>query len=133
MKKLTLDLPTMYGDHHVIEVRRLLLALPGVEAVYASSSFRLVEVEYDPAKVKDQEIQATLETAGYLGDWVVAVEPGEATVRQRSGNGAGYFRHTAVYEQTRQNISFTQESGFVHRPLWPCPGMGAINVKDEEN
>ena len=133
MITLTLELPMMYGDHHVIEVRRLLLALPGVEAVYASSSFRLVEVEYDPAKVKEKEIQATLETAGYLGDLFVAVEPGVATVRQRNGDGAGHFRHTSVYEQTRQNVSFTHETGLVHRPLWPCPGLGAIIVQDEEN
>jgi hypothetical protein len=123
----------MYGDHHVIEVRRLLLSLPGVETVYASSSFRLVEVEFDPAKVTEQDLLATLEAAGYLGDWLVPVEPGEASVRQRDGNGAGHFRHTAVYEQTRQNVSFTHATSFVHRPLWPCPGMGTLNSTDEEN
>ena len=50
MEKITVDLPTMYGDHHVTDVRRILLALPGVEDVYASSAFRLVEVTFDPTK-----------------------------------------------------------------------------------
>ena len=44
MKKISLDLPTLFGDHHVTEVRRLLLELPGVAEVYASSSFQIVEV-----------------------------------------------------------------------------------------
>ena len=51
MDTLTLEVKTMYGDHHVVEVRRILLGLPGVEDVYASSSFRVVEVTYDPGKV----------------------------------------------------------------------------------
>ena len=37
----------MYGDHHVVEVRRLLLEMPGVTDVYASSSFQVVEVAFD--------------------------------------------------------------------------------------
>jgi len=30
MEVLSLELPAMYGDHHVVEVRRLLFELPGV-------------------------------------------------------------------------------------------------------
>ena len=41
MNKVTIDLPSMYGDHHVQEVRRLLFDLDGVEEVYASSAFQL--------------------------------------------------------------------------------------------
>ena len=35
MEVLTLELPAMYGDHHVVEVRRILLEIPGVDNVYA--------------------------------------------------------------------------------------------------
>jgi copper chaperone CopZ len=129
MKKITIDLPTMYGDHHVIEVRRILLAIPGVEDVYASSGFRAVEVTYDPEKVNDLEIQLKLDEAGYLGEWSILAEPGVAVART---NGDGSFRHTAVYEQTRQVVSFAQNVGSMGRPLWPCPGMGVIKSMEEE-
>lgn len=129
MKKITLDLPAMYGDHHVIEVRRILLAIPGVEEVYASSSFRVAEVTYDPEKVNELDIQKKLEEAGYLGEWTILKEPDVAVVRR---NGEGSFRHTTVYEQTRQVVSFARKAGTVARPLWPCPGMGVIQTTDEE-
>jgi len=131
MAKLTLELPTMYADHHVIEVRRILLALPGVQDVYASSAFRVVEVTYDPAKINDQEIQAKLGQAGYLEEWSVLTETGKAV---GSGDGPNTFlRHTAVYEQVKHVISFTQNVSYQGRPLWPCPGMGPIRDMDEEN
>ena len=41
------------------------------------------------------------------------------------------LRHTLVYEQTKQQISFTQNVGPQGRPLWPCPGMGVIRGMDE--
>jgi copper chaperone CopZ len=129
MKKITIDLPTMYGDHHVIEVRRILLAIPGVEDIYASSGFRAVEVTYDPEKVNDLEIQLKLDEAGLPGEWSILAEPGVAVART---NGDGSFRHTAVYEQTRQVVSFAQNVGSMGRPLWPCPGMGVIKSMEEE-
>ena len=52
------DLPSMYGDHHVTEVRNLLMALPGVTDVYASSSFRIVEVQFDESALSPNEIEA---------------------------------------------------------------------------
>ena len=47
MEKTHITVPAMYGDHHVLEVRRILLALPGVAEVNASSCFQVVEVSYD--------------------------------------------------------------------------------------
>ena len=47
MASFSLELPSMYGDHHVSEVRRILLEMEGVSEVYASSAFRAVEVEYN--------------------------------------------------------------------------------------
>ena len=44
MDVTVIAVPTMYGDHHVVEVRRMLLQLAGVEDVNASSCFRTVEV-----------------------------------------------------------------------------------------
>jgi copper chaperone CopZ len=119
-----LDLPTMYGDHHVTEVRRLMLELPGVEDVYASSGFQLVEVQYDEKKLEPGTIKAKLEEAGYLGDLAVAVEKG--AIEERENGDKPFFRHTTAHEQTGQAVSFAQKVPYGGRPLWPCPGMGPL-------
>ena len=118
----------MYGDHQVVEVRRLLLDIPGVDEVYASSSFQVVEVEYDPAQVNDLEIACKLEDAGYLGDWGFPKEAGRAAYLNDADQ---FFRHTAVYETTRGTVSFKQTVPYTGRPLWTCPGMGALKTMEE--
>ena len=79
MQKVTYETPSLYGDHHVTEVRRILLVLPGVADVYASSAFQVVEVTYDPEKINDLEIAMKLDEAGYLGEWTVPIESGAST------------------------------------------------------
>jgi len=65
MEKLQLNVPDMWADHHVLKVRALLLALPGVQDVIASSAFRMVALSYDPAVVSAGAIMGTLDDAGY--------------------------------------------------------------------
>ncbi len=131
MEVLTLELPAMYGDHHVLEVRRLLFELPGIEDVYASSAFQVAEITYDPAKVDEQAIKAKLDQAGYLGELPIPVEvPGGVSA---TGEGrTGFFRHTAAYETTGQVVGFTQQVNYEGRALWPCPGMAPLTGIDEE-
>ena len=115
MKTVTYDLPNLYGDHHVLEVRRILLEISGVVDVYASSAFRMVEVTYDPALTNDLDIAVKLDESGYLGEWSMPMEAGASTYlgdRSRS-----YFRHTAVYETTLDNCS-TPAGGFLCAWLW---------------
>jgi copper chaperone CopZ len=131
MKKVTFEVPTMYGDHHVIEVRRILMELPGVEDVFASSSFRVVEVTYDPDKINDLELAVKLDESGYLGEWTVVAEKGLPVVSRASDEV--FFRHTEVYEHSKQVVSFAQNVNYVGRPLWPCPGMGVVKPMEEEN
>jgi copper chaperone CopZ len=130
-KFVTFETPALFGDHHVIEVRRLLLALPGVEDVYASSAFRVVSVTFDLDKTSEETISKMLSDAGYLGDWLQPEEKGTAaeTETERSKS---YFRHTEVFETSRQVVSFTQRVSYSGRPLWNCPGLGVINNKMEE-
>lgn len=130
MEKISLKLPVMYGDHHVTEVRGILLQLPGVQQVYASSAFQKVEVQFDPALVGAEQIGAALEAAGYAGELPPIAEPSTASVRGSGKND--HFRHTVSYEQTKQVVSFSQSINYQGRPLWPCPGMGPIKNKDEE-
>jgi copper chaperone CopZ len=120
----------MYGDHHVTEVRHLLLELPGVSDVYASSSFQIVDIQYDEAKLSPDEIRAALNEAGYLGELPVVVEQG--AVEDRENGDKPFFRETVAYEQTGNSIGFAQQVPFAGRPLWPCPGMGPIKQIEEE-
>ncbi len=123
------ETPALYGDHHVTEVRRILLELEGVVDVYASSAFQTVEVTYDETKVNELQITAKLEEAGYLGEFTVPVEMGSAA--QQGDGQKPFFRHTATYETTKQTISFAQRVNYQGRPLWHCPGMGVVKVEEE--
>jgi len=128
METITIDLPKMYGDHHVIEVRRILLAMPGVEDVYASSAFRVVRARIDPAKVTEADLRARLTEAGYLGELVIEAEAWKTgTPKDTESNP---FRHTAALEGVKA-VSFAQKVEEAGRALWPCPGLGAIQKMDE--
>ena len=131
MKVLSIELPAMYGDHHVVEVRRLLFEIPGVEDVYASSAFRVAEITYDPEKVDEAALKTKLDEAGYLGDLPVPEEvPAESA---STGNGRkGFFRHTSIYETTSHVVGFGQKVNYEGRPLWPCPGVLPLTGMDEE-
>jgi len=130
VKTVTFQVPAMYGDHHVVEVRTILAAIAGVQEIYASSAFHVVQVTYDESQTNDLDLQVALDNAGYLGDWSIFTETGKAV-----GSGEGrplFMRHTATYEQVKQTVSFAQTIGYQGRPLWPCPGMGVIKGMDEE-
>ncbi len=130
MATKTLELPTMYGDHHVLEVRRILSGLPGVETVFASSALQLVEVVYDPQQVNDLQIEMALDEAGYLGEWSLPMELGSAASSVPAEET--FFRHTEVFDNARKAVGFTQKVPASGRPLWPCPGMGVIRLVEKE-
>ncbi|GAB4460621.1 MAG: hypothetical protein OHK0041_24820 [Anaerolineales bacterium] len=128
MQTKTFEAPALYGDHHVMEVRRILLGLQGVVDVYASSAFQTIQVTFDPEKIQEGTIEARLRETGYLDELPIPAEPGGA-VRKAEDKDA--FRHTAVYETVKNTVAFAQRVPYRGRPLWYCPGMGA--VKAEEN
>jgi len=130
MKTITFELPALYGDHHVVEVRRLLLEIAGVEDVYASSAFHVVEITFDPTRVTEDSLKKTLDEAGYFGELNLPVEAGQPAY-QHDGVEP-FFRHTASFETTRKVVSFTQQTNYTGRPLWNCPGIGVIKQKMEE-
>ncbi|NUM45201.1 MAG: heavy-metal-associated domain-containing protein [Anaerolineales bacterium] len=129
MESLTLKLPAMYADHHVIEVRRVLSTLPGVGDIYASSAFQSLEVEYDSTLTNPQTIERALDEAGYLSDMPVPVEIGTEAGQVEKP----FFRHTTAYTQVGRTVSFAQEITSTGRPLWPCPGMGVIQRKEADH
>ena len=121
MTSVTIDVPLMYADHHVVEVRRILFEVPGVEAVDASSAFQVVKIEYDPEKTSEDILKQVLDKNGYLGD--LRGTPGVRKARRRQRRET-YFRHTAAYESHRHGDLLWTRDRRVGRPLWPCPGMG---------
>jgi copper chaperone CopZ len=128
MDTKTFETPVLFGDHHVTEVRRILLELTGVNEVYASSAFHIIEVKFDPNKTSAAQIAACLEEAGYLGEVPMLIETGTAAERK---DGDKSFRHTAVYETVKETVSFAQRVNYSGRPLWPCPGIGTVKMIDE--
>lgn len=129
MDKIVIDVPAMYGDHHVTEVVRLLSELSGVENVNASSSFRVVEVSFDKSKVKAKEIEAKLDEAGYLGELTMPVEIPAIDIQVAEKRP--YFRHSEAFEESLEMVSFAQNVAYEGRPLWPCPGIGALKPMDD--
>lgn len=130
METAVIEIPIMYGDHHVLEVRKILLAIPGVNDVYASSNFGVVKVTFDPSLTNELEIKMKLDEAGYLGEWTMPVE--FISAEEKFGDQPKFFRHTDVYETVKGVVTFTQNVNYTGRPLWPCPGMGIIREKMED-
>lgn len=128
MKTAQFTLPLMYGDHHVLVVRQLLENLPGVAQVYASSSFRMAEVEYDSNQLDEEKIQAVLAEAGYMDELSIPTEVGSSPADEEAE--APFFRHTAVFSQTGSTIRFGQTVPAVQRPLWPCPGIKPVTSNE---
>jgi copper chaperone CopZ len=128
MTSVTIDLPLMYADHHVVEVRRILFEVPGVNELDASRAFQVVKIEYDPEKTSEDILKQVLDKNGYLGDLEVPVESGKPAV---GSDEKTYFRHTAAYGSTGTVISFEQETAASRRPLWPCPGMSPTPKMDD--
>ena len=129
MQSSLFNTPALYGDHHVTEIRRILFNVPGVNEVYASSAFRVVEVQFDETKTSHQAIAQLLEESGYLGEIQMMAETGVAAQRSE---GDGFFRHTATYEALKSTVSFAQTVPYSGRPLWNCPGMGVVRSMDED-
>jgi copper chaperone CopZ len=77
MEQLTITLPAMWADHHVLAVRAALAGVPGVGAVDASARDFTVQVAFDPAMNAPETIVATLVEAGYAPGAVPGAGTGE--------------------------------------------------------
>ncbi|MCZ7543864.1 MAG: heavy-metal-associated domain-containing protein [Anaerolineae bacterium] len=128
MEKLQITVPAMFGDHHVLAVRNILLAIDGVADVVASAAWRTVEVTYDPAKLSPEQIERRLDEEGYT-------HPAEAPVLDPNAERTRRYSSTLI--AAVKTIGFAQKIAPVAdtRPLYPCPGMmpwrDNANVVDE--
>lgn len=128
MEKFTIELPFLFGDHHVIEIRKLLGELPGIGDIYVSSSFNTAEITYDPSVTEPAKIKDCLEKAGYVEDVFIPVEIGVSVAAEKMNSP--YFRRTNSFETTRKVVSFTQTVTTPNHKKWPFPGIG-FNKSDE--
>jgi copper chaperone CopZ len=65
MEQMTLSIPGMWADHHVLAVREVLGAIPGLSEIEASAAQKAVRLSYDPALVGPERITQALRDAGY--------------------------------------------------------------------
>ena len=61
----TLTAPDISCEHCVKTINGALGALPGIETVNTDIPTRTVQLRYDPAQVSMQQIEETLDDAGY--------------------------------------------------------------------
>ncbi|MCC6191554.1 MAG: hypothetical protein IT318_21215 [Anaerolineales bacterium] len=112
MERLTRELPSLYGDHHVTAARAVLLTLPGLTRVCASAAWLLVWVEHDPDQVTAEAVRQAL------------AERGDTTGRQ---NLPPVSARTS--DLTDLAVGPGAAEQFVeHVPAWnspdaPCPGL----------
>ena len=78
MASVTINAPAMFADHHVLKARETLLAMEGIEDVYASSAWQAVIVSYDPQTVQPEAIEQSRAQAGYGPDKTTPVLAGSA-------------------------------------------------------
>ena len=110
MASVVIDVPAMYADHHVVEVRRILRDVPGVRDVYASSAFHVIEIDFDPEQTSAENLERRLEEAGYLSELPVPVESGEPA-SGRTNADARYRRRTTSNAPSGSAVAFRQELG----------------------
>ncbi|MEI6452124.1 MAG: heavy-metal-associated domain-containing protein [Actinomycetes bacterium] len=76
MEELTLAVPGMWADHHVLAVRELLRQDDAVTSTTASARDGVVSVEYDAARTDPQRLTALLTEGGYAcGEPEAAADP----------------------------------------------------------
>jgi copper ion binding protein len=65
MEHITLTAPDISCDHCEATVKEAVSSLSGVGSVRASADTQKVEVDFDPRRVSQAQIEATLAEAGY--------------------------------------------------------------------
>lgn len=119
MESVRLNLPTMYGDHHVVKVRQLISILTGVVDMRASAAQQQIVVTYDPTKITADAIASALSSGGY--------PPGEAPGAMAPAD-VDDLRHVAASDRAEA----VPESKYQPPPTFgACPGLEMQAVAGE--
>jgi len=87
MERVTFATPSLYADHHVLHVRQALAGVAGIHDVIASSMYRDVTVDFDPAQTSPDAIRAAIEAAGYP----IGVEPQLDQMIESKDDGSPWY------------------------------------------
>jgi copper chaperone CopZ len=109
MKRLTLSVPAMYADHHVLRVREALAGQKGVQEMVASSARKKVTVDYDESVTSAAEIEQTLARAGYALDRSPQIP---LAPKQTEDSSAWY---TVMYRVTKTEMKDREMAGDFRR------------------
>jgi len=129
MKQARLDIPVLYGDHHVLEIKKILSGVEGVKEFYISSAYKLVKIEYDEKITTEDALKSILEEAGYKGELGFEIE--KLDVDPREDDHKKHFRKGVLYDQTGLTQGFKQKATKTTRKVWPSPGMGNLETGSE--
>ena len=118
MEKVTLNVPGMYGDHHVLAVRDILGKLPGVENIFATSAFKQVVVTFDPAKAKPADFESALSAEGYMDElqWPEITDD----IKAKKHGGSQFVVASGIAESVRFEAPPVNWGAGGPRP---CPGF----------
>ena len=108
MKKLTLSVPTMYADHHVLEVRSALAKLNGVVQIEASAAAKRVTVDYD-GELSPGDVEQALAKTGYSPNQ----EPSLPELPKRSEDGSAWYG--LIHRTTETEMKDLEMSGDFRR------------------
>lgn len=104
MEQLTLSIPKMWADHHVLVVRETLTALAGVAEVEASAARKYVRLSFDPATIGRDRILQAVRAAGY--DPAETVEFPEPPAN-KDRNSAWFTRDGRVTQTNRLDLEMS--------------------------
>ena len=88
MDRATFTIPALWADHHVLAVRQVLGAVPGVANIAASAMNREVALDFDPAATSPEAIAKALSAAGYAPGELP--QAGPAPQKKAAWNTCGY-------------------------------------------
>ncbi len=93
MEELTLTIPGMWADHHVLAVREVLVGM-GITEIMASAANSTVRLAFDPSAVGQDGILQALVEAGYDPSQVVTFPQPLASKERESAWFAAGVRMT---------------------------------------
>lgn len=128
MSSVVVNVPGMYADHHVVEVRRILLQMPGVTAVYASSAFGIVEIGFDAEGAAADGLVRCLAEAGYVSELPTPMESGDAASDSTAAGGQ-YRRFSTTRAAAGTAVAFRREPARGTPPA--STGERPADAKDE--
>jgi hypothetical protein len=105
----SISLPTMFGDHHVVQVRQIVAALPGVKDIRASASRRKISVTFNRAQLTVEALCAALAKGGFA--------PGAAAAEAASAEDNLPIVAAADQVEVRE-VKYTPPPAF-----GVCPGL----------